>query len=493
MIMNQNSEFLMKIRNIVFGSGVSLSFSEEAIKETSQIESRSKWPFIGRRLDLRSKTSFTLGSMEVAFSVEKDGEDFILCVHSADVAELIPVGSALDKVAFSKGRSVFFPEKTYHMIPEPISVGLCSLREGEESFTVSVIMRINNSGKVKSIKFAESVIKVTANCESKEVESLFFAMDISSVGFLRYKYYSVLEQLENMFVAGAILKMARENRGATDIDTAIRTFSRKGIRGNIKSVGFEKLSDPDRLVREIISAMGVEIAKYFDKRSIPCPYRRRAPMAREDCKRLRSFLLSVCVDAAKVSDKTLAAFAANVAHGNRSEEFILAKVKELLPASECSLEAGYHGGLGTKHYVRFAYPVSRYGDLAVQRLIKVIANSGDALSEADMKYMEKCALLAVMSVNENEPKIKAVEKRISDLYVLDHMKNNSSKTYMGTVWNVSEDGIEVCLDNSCKGFLKKGYAFAQGQRLILKVAEIDLDKELVLFDVLSVSEDFSVM
>jgi len=490
MIMNQSSEFLMKIRNIVSGSGVSLSFSEEAIKETAQVESRSIWPFIGRRLDLRGKTTFTLGSMEVAFSVEKDGEDYILGVHSADVAELIPVGSALDKVAFSKGRSAFFPEKTYHMIPEPISDGLCALREGEESFTVSVFIRINGVGKVKSVKFAESVIKVTANCESKEVESLFFAIDVSSVGFLRYKYYSVLQQLENMFVAGAILKMARENRGAADIDTAIRTFSRKGIRGNITSVGFEKLSDPDRLVREIISAAGVEIAKFFDKHSIPCPYRRRAPMLKEDCKLLRAFLVSVCIDASKVSDKTLVSFAINVAHGNRNEELILAKVKELLPSAACSLEAGFHGGLGTKHYVRFAYPVSRYGDLAVQRLIKAIVNCGEDYSKLDTKYMEKCALLAVMSVNENEPKVKAVEKRISNLYTIEHLKNNSSKTYIGTVWNVSEDGIEVCLDNSCKGFLKKGGDFVQGQRVILKVAEADLNKETVLFDVVSMSEDF---
>ena len=87
MLTNQSSAFLMKIRNIVSSSGVSLSFSGEAIKETAEVESRFKWPFIGKRLDLRGKTTFTLGSMETAFSVERDGEDYILGIHSADIAE----------------------------------------------------------------------------------------------------------------------------------------------------------------------------------------------------------------------------------------------------------------------------------------------------------------------------------------------------------------------------------------------------------------------
>ena len=330
--MNQQSSLLIKAREAVASSKIPFDFSTEVIKEMAEIESEFKWPSIGKRMDLRGKTTFTLGSTEVAFSVERKKDDFILGIHTADVANLFAFGSAIDKSAFEKGKSAVLPGKVHPMIPEAIS-SFCSLLEGEECFTVSVFVKVSPKGKVGSLKFAESVIKLTANCEPEEVEALLFDIDVSSVGFLRYKYQAVLSQLEDMFHAGAILKMARENRGAEDIDTAVRVFSRKGIRGDVVNVGFKKLSDPERLVREVISAAGVEISKFFSKNSVPCPHRNRPPMSREGNVKLREFLDTVCIDTKDVEDKNLVSFTIDKAHGDRNEEIILAKeyaIKQLL-------------------------------------------------------------------------------------------------------------------------------------------------------------------
>ncbi len=488
MITNQKSVFLPKMRNIVSSDYVPFVFSEEAIIETAEVESEFKWPFIGKRVDLRGKTTFTIGSLETAFSVEREGKDYILGIHSADVATLFSLDSALDDAAFTRGKSVVFPEKTYTMLPEPIAEGLCALREGEECFTVSVFLRTNDVGKVKSVKFAESVIKVTANCEPKEVESLLFDIDVSSVGFLRYKYQAVLSQLEDMFAAGGNLKMVRQNRGAADVDTAVRTFSKKGIRGNVVSVSLEKYSDPERLVREVISAAGVEVAKYFKSHSIPCPYRHRESMSGEGIKELRTFLNTVCIDTARVSDKNLVSFAINAAHGGRNEELILAKIKELLPPSACSLKAKYHGGIGAEYYVRFAYPVSRYSDLAVQRLIKAAASCGDNFDRLDRGYMERCAMKAVDSVNRMESRAKEAEKRMSHLYALEYLNCNIGKTFEGTVWGVDGTDVEVCLDNSCKGYIDGG-DHVIGQHLVLKVDSVDVEKEMARFSVVCASSN----
>lgn len=480
--MNQQSEFLLKLREVVSSAGVPLNFSKEAIREATEVESEFKWPFIGKRLDLRGKTSFTMGSKEVAFSIEKENEDFIVGIHSADVAMLFPLDSPLDESAYSKGKTVVLPEKRHFMIPEAITTGFCSMREGEECFTVTVFLHINSSGKVKSVSFAESVVKITANCEPEEVEALLFDIDVSSVGFLRYKYYSVLKQMEYMFVAGALLKMARQNRGGADVDTAVRMFMNNKVRGNVTGVCLKKLSDPDRLVREIISAAGVEIAKFFNKRSIPCPYRKRDVMSQKGNKELREFLNSVSIDSSETLDKDLVLFAVDSAHGNINEELILAKVKELLPTVTCSLEPKYHGGMGAKYYVRFAYPASRYGDLAVQRLIKSYLNCGGNPSEAEKESMLHCATKAVLAVMGSEPKAKAVEKRASDLYALEILRTSKAKSFNGTVWSVSESGIEICLDNSCKGFLKAGGKYTVGQRIKVKVQEASLENETVFFE-----------
>ncbi len=489
MKINEQSVFLKKMRNVVSDSGLLSGFPLEAIEETAEIESMYKWPFIGKRLDLRGKTTFTMGSLETAFSVEKDGSDYILGIHSVDAACLFPMDSALDEAAFLRGKAACFPGKVYSMLPEPIIRGFCALYEGEEKFTVSVFMRINEKGKVKTVKFYESVIKVTANCEPKEIESLFFDIDVSSVGFLRYKYYPVLSDLENMFAAGAILKKVRQDRGAPEVDPAVRTFSRTGIRGDVVNVNFEKLSDPDRLSREIISAAGVEIAKIFKKHSIPCPYRHRANISANGIKQLRSFLKSVCLNVDDVSDRDLISFAVDSAHGGKNEELILAKIKELLPPTTCSLEAKRHGGMASNYYVRFAYPVSRYSDLAVQRLIKTYLSLGGEFSEAQMSYMEKCAERAVRAVNENETKVKKAQRRMSDLYALEYLNNNSAKIFGGTVWSVEDGVVTVCLDNSCVGVLKGDGEYVPGQRLNAKVYSLDSDAEIAYFQNVPIYEE----
>ncbi len=500
MTSNQQSVFIKKIRDVISSSGVPFEFSSEVIKEAAEIESEFKWPSIGKRADLRGKTTFTLGSLEVAFSIERLEEDFVIGIHSADVANLFPVCSPLDEAAFSRGKSAVFPEKKHSMIPETIASRFCSLEEGEECFTVSVVLRVSEKGEIKSVDFLESVIKVTANCEPEEVEALLFNIDVSSVGFLRYKYYAVLEQLEYMFVAGANLKNARERRKAEEIDTAVRTFSRKGIRRNVVSVGFKKLSDPEMLVREIISAAGIAVAKALKKNNIPCPNRFRPPMSKEGKEKLRAFLKTVFIDTSAIDDENLVRETANKARGGRIEELILSKIKKLLPSATCSLESGYHCGIGSDDYVRFAYPADRYGDLCVQRLIKAIVSAERDKEPLNNEYLMLCASRAVLSVSENEPKVKALEKRVSDLYVLEYLSNNKNKNYEGTVWtvneNINENSVEVFLDNSCLGILKINsgtnsqsnlelkYGFVPGQRGVFRVSEIDMEKETAVFDFL---------
>ena len=50
-----------------------------------------------------------------------------LGVHIADVAHYVKEGSALDRDAYERGTSVYFPERAVHMFPEELATGVCSL------------------------------------------------------------------------------------------------------------------------------------------------------------------------------------------------------------------------------------------------------------------------------------------------------------------------------------------------------------------------------
>src|SRR5690606_17065223 len=55
----------------------------------------------------------------------------LIHVAIADVAYYVRSGSDMDREAFLRGNSVYFPDRVVPMLPERISNDLCSLREGE--------------------------------------------------------------------------------------------------------------------------------------------------------------------------------------------------------------------------------------------------------------------------------------------------------------------------------------------------------------------------
>ena len=61
----------------------------------------------------------------------KDGSPFVLYVAIADVSFFVKPGNPLDQEAKKRGTSVYFPGTCIPMLPEEISNGLCSLRQGE--------------------------------------------------------------------------------------------------------------------------------------------------------------------------------------------------------------------------------------------------------------------------------------------------------------------------------------------------------------------------
>src|SRR5262249_58732649 len=83
-------------------------------------------------------------------------------VHSADVAHYVKGGSALDREAFRRGNSVYFPDRVIPMLPEHLSNGVCSLRPGEDHLTKSVFVDLSRAGTIRGHPFAAAVIWSTA-------------------------------------------------------------------------------------------------------------------------------------------------------------------------------------------------------------------------------------------------------------------------------------------------------------------------------------------
>ena len=123
-------------------------FSKAALDQANAIAIEPVPKEIAQRLDLREQVIVTIDGADA-----RDFDDAVSCetlangnwrlgVHIADVAYYLDSGSCLDLEARERGTSVYLPDRVLHMLPEPLSCGVCSLVPKRDRYTVSAFMEV---------------------------------------------------------------------------------------------------------------------------------------------------------------------------------------------------------------------------------------------------------------------------------------------------------------------------------------------------------------
>ena len=175
---------------------------------------------IDGRVDFRSQPTVTIDGetakdFDDAVSIEKhENGHFRLWVHIADVSHYVPTDSALDREAFGRGTSVYFPDRSIPMLPEKLSNQLCSLNPGVDRLTLSVGMEVDGQGDLQSCEFYRSIIHSNERMTYTAVRKILIDRDEP----LRKRYQDLLENLEWMLELSRILTARRLRKGAIDFD-----------------------------------------------------------------------------------------------------------------------------------------------------------------------------------------------------------------------------------------------------------------------------------
>ena len=107
------------------------------------------------RIDLRQTDHVTIDGefakdFDDAVLVEKTEKGFLLYVSIADVSHYVKPDSPLDREAYARGTSVYFPGSVIPMLPKQLSNVICSLNPFEERMTLTV--RLSYNGRAISFR-----------------------------------------------------------------------------------------------------------------------------------------------------------------------------------------------------------------------------------------------------------------------------------------------------------------------------------------------------
>ena len=224
------------------------------------------------RRDFRDLLTITIDGADTrdiddAVSLEKQGNNYLLGVHIADVSHYVEYRSVLDKEAYERGTSVYFPDSVLPMLPRPLSNGICSLNEGEDRLALSCLMTINEKGAVIKSEIVESVIRSKRKTTYDEVTQILDGNEVTC-----QKYAEIKDMVCLFAELTKILQTAREKKGSVDLEVKEAKIMFDGEEIIIPDYD-EKRSFSHQIIEEFMVLANETVAEYMESIEAPFVYR----------------------------------------------------------------------------------------------------------------------------------------------------------------------------------------------------------------------------
>lgn len=407
---------------------------------------------IAGRLDLRHEQIITIDGddakdLDDAVCVKKlPNGNFELGVHIADVSNYVTPKSAFDNEAFIRGTSIYLADRVVPMLPEELSNGICSLNQGVDRLTLSVIMEIDSSGRVVDHKIAESVINSVARMTYSDVTKI-----LKGDAERRNKYAHLLELIENMENLRKILNKQRDARGSInfDFDEARIVLDKSGKPVDIIK---RERGISNNIIEEFMLIANETVAEHFYWLNVPFVYRiheePKSDTIKEFARFIAPFGYTIKHSNGTVHPKELSKLIKKLK--GKKEETIISSVmlRSLMKAKYYEENTG-HFGLSSKYYCHFTSPIRRYPDLLIHRIIKLYINA--ELNEE--KYAEIVKTAAKQSTDAEIAAVTA-ERTVEDMKKAEYMQNFIGEVYDATISNVTSFGIFAALENTIEGLIR---------------------------------------
>ncbi|WP_431686414.1 ribonuclease R [Hahella sp. NBU794] len=350
----------------------------EAAKFKSKLSARDK----AHRVDIRHLPLVTIDGEDA-----RDFDDAVYCeakksggwrlyVAIADVSHYVKPQTALDKEAFQRGNSVYFPNRVVPMLPEVLSNGLCSLNPDVERLCMVCEMTISQKGKLSGYKFYEGLMLSKARLTYTKVGAYIDDPESAEGRAFAERYADLAPHIRELHKLYMALRQAREERGAIDFETVETRILFDSDRKIDKIVPVVR-NDAHKLIEECMLCANVATAKLLEKYEIPSLFRVHEGPTAERLENLRAFLgeLSLSLGGGSNPKPSDYQVLTESIRGRPDSATLQTVMLRSLSQAVYQPENKGHFGLGYEAYTHFTSPIRRFPDLLVHRAIRDLIRS----------------------------------------------------------------------------------------------------------------------
>ncbi len=447
-VLGADGDFLTEEEAIIASAELNTAFPDY-VEETAGKVAGEKIT-LGERRDLRDLLTVTIDGVDTrdiddAVSLDCVDGKLRLGVHIADVSHYVKYNGCIDKEAYERGTSVYFPDRVLPMLPKSLSNGACSLNEGEDRYAMTCFMTFDERGKKLGYELYESVIRSDRRLTYDEVTAVIERGENDCVT------PEIAQMLNAMADLCLKIEALRRSEGAITLDVK-EAHIYVDERGEIVIPDYDRALS-HRVIEQFMVSANESVADFALRRKAPFLYRVHEKPSPEKVNLLYGFIKDLGVPAKGDPEEATPKDFQKILNAVEGKPFapVVNKVmlRSMQKARYCEENLG-HFGLASKCYCHFTSPIRRYPDLFVHRVLKVLLHGQ---GEEQLNRYSAIARTAATDTSERERRAEQAERDVDDLYKVAYMEKRLGEEFDGVISGVIESGIFVELSNTVEGFV----------------------------------------
>ncbi len=443
-----------------------------------------------------------------------------LVVAIADVSHYVKPEEPLDRDAYERATSVYFPRRVIPMLPEKLSNGLCSLNPEQERLSMVCDMLVDEEGAINAYQFYPALICSHARLTYTEVAAIL----ANTRGPEAQRRADLVPHLVHLHEVYRALLRQRASRGAVDFDTT-ETQIICDDNGRIERIVPRVRTEAHRLIEESMLAANVCAAEFISGHEHPALYRVHEGPTPERRATLQAYLKALGIAMPLSDDPTPAemqAISQAVQERPDAQQIHTMLLRSMQQAIYTAINSG-HFGLAYEAYAHFTSPIRRYPDLLIHRVIKALLAgrryhlaASELTRKPEVRKGGKARHAKPMSqemelwdatgahCSANERRADEASRDVEAWLKCRFMREHLGEEYSGTVSAVASFGLFVTLDALYVDGLvhitelggeyfrfdetrqelrgeRTGVRYAIGTRVRVQVSRVDLDGRKIDF------------